>query len=81
MPPRLRTEFVLDLDASDRHTVARAQRWLPLIYRRTPLFLRFVGPYREAEYRLAGRSIDATVRWSNRFWIGQPQLPMDKEYI
>ena len=79
MPVRLRREFGLDLDASDRRAVARAQRWLPLIYRRTPLFLRFVGPYREAQCRLAGRSINATVQWSNRFWIGQPQLPMDKE--
>jgi len=79
MPSRLRNEFGFDLNDSDRRAAERALRWLPKAYRRLPRALRFVGPYREAECRLGGRAIDATVRWSNRFWIGQSRLLAEDE--
>jgi uncharacterized protein (DUF2236 family) len=79
MPARLRSEFGLDLDAAANRSVSNALRWLPRIYRRTPPLLRFIGPYLEAEARLAGRSAGVTVRWSNRFWIGESQIATDAE--
>jgi uncharacterized protein (DUF2236 family) len=75
IPVRFREEFGLGIEATDRRSVALALRWLPHVYRAMPHSLRFVGPYREAERRLAGRSLGITGRWSNRFWIGQPQMP------
>lgn len=72
MPPRLRDEFALTLDDQ---AAARARRWLPRFYRALPGFLRFVGPYHEAEARLRGRQPGILTRQSNRFWIGQSELP------
>ncbi len=37
--------------------------------------LRYVGPYREAQARLANRSVGFMTRRSNRFWIGQSRMP------
>jgi hypothetical protein len=37
--------------------------------------LRFSGPWREAQARLAGRRAGTLTRWSNRFWIGEARLP------
>ncbi len=78
LPPRFREEFDLEPDAVAWRAAARARLWLPRVYRVIPPSLRFVGPYQEAERRLDGRPAGATVRWSNRFWIGQPQLPRDE---
>ncbi len=78
LPPRLREEFGFSLDAASDRAVSRASYWLPKIYNKIPPVLRFIGPYREAQRRLAGRPIDTTVRWSNRFWIGQSQLAGDE---
>jgi uncharacterized protein (DUF2236 family) len=72
MPPRLQEEF--DLTPDDR-SAARARRWLPRFYRALPGVVRLVGPYREAEARLRGRPPGFLTRQSNRFWIGQPELP------
>jgi uncharacterized protein (DUF2236 family) len=72
MPPRLRDEFSL---TADDEAAARARRWLPRVYRMLPRSVRFVGPYLEAEARLRGRKPGALARRSNRFWIGQPELP------
>lgn len=78
LPPRFREEFDLEPDAAGWRAAMRARRWLPRAYRVMPPFIRFVGPYREAECRLAGRPAGTTVRLSNRFWIGQAQLPGDE---
>jgi uncharacterized protein (DUF2236 family) len=75
MPPQLREEFGLAVDA---RAVERAHRLFPGIYRRTPAPLRFTGPWREAQDRLAGRKIRYLARLSNRFWIGQERMPFGK---
>jgi hypothetical protein len=42
-----------------------------------PARLRYVGPYHEAQQRLAGRRHpDLLARLSNRLWIGQSSLPL-----
>ncbi len=75
MPERFRREFGLDFGAEEQQAAERARRWLPAIYRRLPPAVRFTGPWREAQARLAGRRAGALTRWSNRFWIGCPLLP------
>jgi hypothetical protein len=34
-----------------------------------------VGPYHEAEDRLAGSKAGLVARYSNTFWIGQKRMP------
>ncbi len=72
MPERLREEFALEYSAGDHLSAARARRWLPVVYRRLPASLRFVGPFHEAQARLRGRKSGPLTRASNRFWMGQP---------
>lgn len=79
MPERFRDEFGLEYGAAARRSAEHARHWLPTVYTRLPEFLRFVGPYQEAQRRLSGHSINAQVRWSNRFWIGETQMPMHGE--
>ena len=74
MPARLRHEFELPYEEREWRLVLRARRWLPRFYQALPGWLRFVGPYREAQQRLRGRQPSLPVRWSNRFWIGRPSL-------
>jgi uncharacterized protein (DUF2236 family) len=46
------------------------------IYPFLPARLRYVGPYQEAEQRLAGKARpDVITRMCNRIWIGSPELP------
>jgi uncharacterized protein (DUF2236 family) len=76
LPPRLREAFELPYGAAERRAVqqliARARRIYPLL----PSRLRYVGPYQEAEQRLAGRAQpDFVTRMCNRFWIGRADLP------
>jgi uncharacterized protein (DUF2236 family) len=75
LPERFRQEFQLEFGPKEQRSAARARRRLPQIYRRLPASVRFVGPWHEAQARLAGRSASLLVRWSNRFWIGAPLLP------
>ena len=72
---RFREEFELAHGEDDRSAVERAKRWLPRIYRRLPEAVRFIGPWHEAQARLKGRRIGVVARSTNRFWIGQMQLP------
>lgn len=74
MPPRLREAFGLPYGLAEEDAVQRARRWVPVVYRRVPGLLRFVGPYHEAEARLGGRSPGPLTRRNNRFWMGQPRL-------
>jgi uncharacterized protein (DUF2236 family) len=74
IPDGLRGEFALHFDTRDEILVGQARRWLPRIYRRLPVALRFVGPYRQANARLLGRKAGPLVRVSNRFWMGQPLM-------
>jgi uncharacterized protein (DUF2236 family) len=74
MPPRFREAFGLPFGPGEEASLGRALRWLPGLYVRLPGFLRFVGPYHEAEARLRGRSPGLLTRRSNYFWMGQPYL-------
>jgi uncharacterized protein (DUF2236 family) len=75
LPKRFREEFDLPFGIREQRAAARAHRFLPAIYRRLPASVRFVGPWREAQARLANRRASSPTRLSNRFWIGQPLLP------
>jgi uncharacterized protein (DUF2236 family) len=75
LPKRFREEFDLPFGIREQRAAARAHRFLPAIYRRLPASVRFVGPWREAQARLAHRPAGPMTRWSNRLWIGQPLLP------
>ena len=80
LPPRIREAFGFPCGAAEeralRQLVARIRRIYPLL----PARLRYVGPYQEAEQRLAGKARpDIVTRMCNRFWIGQAELP--KEHI
>jgi uncharacterized protein (DUF2236 family) len=75
MPERLRLGFGLPFGDEERKAAERAMRVLPGIYRRLPAAVRFVGPWHEAQARLAGRRAGMVARISNRFWIGQAELP------
>ena len=75
LPPRLPDAFGLRYGQAERdgarQFIARARRLYPLL----PSRLRYVGPYQEAEQRLAGRTKpDLVARMSNRFWMGQSAL-------
>jgi uncharacterized protein (DUF2236 family) len=74
MPERLRKEFALEYGAWEQESAARAEEWLPEVYRRLPATVRFVGPYHEAGARLSGRPVGPLVGLSNRFWMGQPRM-------
>jgi len=57
--------------ADVRRFIRRARRIYPCL----PARLRYVGPYQEAEQRLAGRTQpDFVARMCNRFWMGQSAL-------
>lgn len=74
LPERLRSEFGLAFGPRDQKSLSTASRWLKRIYRRLPASARFVGPYREAVARLAGRNPGQLITLSNRFWMGQPRM-------
>jgi uncharacterized protein (DUF2236 family) len=78
LPKRIRDEFSLPFGSREQDGYARASRWLPRLYRRLPARARFVGPYQEAQSRLAGRDADRLTRVSNRFWMGQPRMMFGK---
>jgi uncharacterized protein (DUF2236 family) len=75
LPERFREEFDLQFGMREQRAALRAHRLLPGICRRVPASVRFTGPWREAQARLAHRPVGPLTRWSNRFWIGQPLLP------
>ena len=75
LPARFRSEFGLEFGEAERQAAGNATRWLPRVYRRLPGFVRFVGPWQEAQARLRGERPGLGSRWSNGFWIGQPMLP------
>ena len=75
LPERFRKEFGLYFGDAERQAVESAKRWLPRIYRSLPGFIRFVGPWHEAQARLQGNRPGLAVQLSNRFWIGQARLP------
>jgi uncharacterized protein (DUF2236 family) len=75
LPPRLRDAFAVRYGKAEEADVRRFIRRARRIYPRLPARLRYVGPYQEAEQRLAGRpQPDFLARMYNRFWMGQSAL-------
>ena len=75
LPDRFRTEFSLPFGDAQKQAAERARQHLPRIYRQLPRAIRFVGPWHEAQARLRGKNPGLVAQLSNRFWIGQPNLP------
>lgn len=75
LPERFRAEFGLPFGAEQERAAARACDRLPRWYRRLPASARYVGPWHEAQGRLAGRPAGPIARATNRFWIGQSAMP------
>jgi len=75
LPERFRAEFRLRFDHADLRRAQEALRFLSRSYRRLPQMVRFIGPWREAQARIAGRRAGRMTEMSNRFWIGQPHMP------
>ncbi len=75
LPERFRAEFALTFGATEQQAAARIRRRLPRIYKTIPAAMRFTGPWREAQARLAERRAGILTRLSNRFWIGRPLMP------
>lgn len=78
LPERIRKEFGFSLDTAKqvqtKGTIALVRRLYPFL----PARLRYVGPYQEAEQRLAGRlTPDLVTQMCNRFWIGRTELPKE----
>lgn len=78
LPPRFREEFDFPFGSSERTRSERAQHFLPRVYAKLPSSLRYVGPYQEAQARVANRNPGFLVRLINQFWIGQSRMPFDK---
>jgi hypothetical protein len=78
MPPRFRVEFGLKFGVVEQESSRRARFWLPKLYGKLPSAIRFVGPYHEAQARLALRPPGLLTRRSNKFWIGELQLPFNE---
>src|SRR5438270_90489 len=75
LPERLRREFGLSYGPSERRRSERALAWVRRIYPSLPARVRYVGPYHEAQQRLAGSPTpDISTRLANRLWIGQASL-------
>ncbi len=75
LPERFRAEFGLRFGADEERAVASARERLPRWYGRLPASVRFVGPWHEAQARLARRRPRMVARRSNRCWSGQGRGP------
>jgi uncharacterized protein (DUF2236 family) len=75
LPERLRREFGLACGAPERRRSDRAIAAVRRVYPHLPTRLRYVGPYHEAQQRLAGSpGPNISTRLANRLWIGQASL-------
>jgi hypothetical protein len=74
LPPCLPAAFAPPYGKAERDDVEEAMRWARRIYPLLPSRLRYVGPYQEAEQRLAGRTQpDLVARMCNRSgWVSPP---------
>jgi len=75
LPPQIRAAFGLPYGAAEQRTVRRLVAGIRRVYPFLPARLRYVGPYQEAQQRLAGKARpDIVTRACNRFWIGRAEL-------
>ena len=78
LPQPVRERFKFRYRAAEQRDINRRVALLRQLYPLLPARLRYVGPYQEAEQRLAGRlTPDFVTQMCNRFWIGRTQLPQD----
>jgi len=73
LPPEIRRALGFQCSAAEvQKLIARIR----CVYSFLPARLRYVGPYQEAQQRLAGKAQPDTItRICNRLWIGAPELP------
>jgi uncharacterized protein (DUF2236 family) len=75
LPAPLHERFGFSFGNAQKRAVRAAVALTRRFYALLPARLRYVGPYWEAERRLAGRATpDFVTRLSNRFWIGRGEL-------
>jgi uncharacterized protein (DUF2236 family) len=75
LPAPLRERFGFSFGETQKQQMRRAVALSRRLYPLLPARLRYVGPYQEAEQRLAGRTgPDLVTRMCNRFWIGRAEL-------
>jgi uncharacterized protein (DUF2236 family) len=79
LPARFREEFALPLGPPQQRAAEKAQARLQRWYRCLPPRLRFVGPFHQAQDRLAARPPGLLTRASNQFWIGASLLPFSRD--
>jgi uncharacterized protein (DUF2236 family) len=76
LPPPRRQRFGFSFSGVQKQEIDRAVALTRRLYPFLPARLRYVGPYQEAQQRLAGRTApDFVTRMCNRFWIGRAELP------
>jgi uncharacterized protein (DUF2236 family) len=76
LPPPLRERFGFSFGDVQKREIDRAIALTRRLYPFLPARIRYVGPYQEAQQRLAGRNApDFVTQMSNRFWIGRAELP------
>lgn len=76
LPAPLRERFGFSFGDPHRREIEQTIALIRRLYPLLPARLRYVGPYQEAEQRLAGRGApDLLTRICNRFWIGRAELP------
>jgi uncharacterized protein (DUF2236 family) len=79
LPPPIRERFGFAFVDGQKRDIRRALALSRRLYPLLPLRLRYVGPYQEAEGRLAGKPTpDLVTRLCNRFWIGRAELSKEK---
>jgi uncharacterized protein (DUF2236 family) len=79
LPPPVRERFGFSSGDVQKREIRRALALSRRLYPLLPVRLRYVGPYQEAQQRLAGRSApDFVTRLCNRFWIGRAELSQGK---
>jgi uncharacterized protein (DUF2236 family) len=78
LPPRIREAFEFPYGTAEQRSVRALAARIRRVYKFLPARLRYVGPYQEAEQRLAGKARpDMVTRMCNRFWIGRAELPRE----
>lgn len=79
LPAGLREPFALPFHPAQNDAANRALRQIRRIYPHLPAPVRFVGPYREAHARIAGRPPGPLIKVSNRFWTGNSRIRFHPE--
>jgi uncharacterized protein (DUF2236 family) len=78
LPQPICKEFGFSLDTAKQVHINRTIALVRGLHPFLPARLRYVGPYQEAEQRLAGRlRPDLFTQMCNRFWIGRTELPKE----